>query len=104
MHKNKFSKITIVICLLCVCGVLYYERNIYLDYQEATGKTKALFGLIELGYVHKYYFVLGGILGLALTLVAFRKKESKGWIWLAFIISILIIVLPILRVWHWFVA
>ena len=104
MKRNKFSWMAIIITVLCLIGVVMIEINLFLEYQAVSGKTRGLFSLNELGYLEsKILLVLGGLIGLILTLVAFIRKESKSKTLLALVFSILVISLPFIRIWNWFV-
>jgi len=104
MNRNILSWIAIVICVLCMIGVLITERNIYLEYQAATGKTSALFSLNELSYLKKKcYLIFGGLIGLVLTFIAYKRKETKTKILIALGLSTFTIVIPIIRVWRLFI-
>ncbi|MEP2936443.1 MAG: hypothetical protein ABJM06_11450 [Gilvibacter sp.] len=104
MKKQPFSWAAIIICDICLLVLVYFERNTYLDYQATNGKTQALYDLSDLFIINpKMYLIIGGFIGLTLSMIAWAKKESKPSLYLAILLSLTIIIAPFLNIWQWFV-
>ena len=100
MKKNKFSELSIILSIICIIAVIIVNFKIANQYFLSDGKTKALFGLIELTtFYYKYYFVILGILSLILGLLGIKKKELKLTYLIALSLSVLSIILVFIRLW-----
>ena len=100
MKKNKFSELSIILSIICIISVIIVNFKIANQYFLSDGKTKALFGLIELTtFYYKYYFVILGILSLILGLLGIKKKELKLTYLIALSLSTLSIILVFIRLW-----
>ncbi len=80
------------------------EREIYKRYLNSGGKTKALFGIIEMGYYdEQLLIVFGGVISLLLALIAYRQSENRNLSFFAIILSLITITLPFLEIWKLFI-
>ena len=103
LTNNKWNTISIALSSIGIVAGLFIEHNIFIDYQNASGKTQALFGLNELlGYSEKKYIVGLGLVSLILSLIALRKKEQKSLVQFSIITGILCFILPFIRIWRFF--
>jgi len=101
MKKNKFSVLSIILSITCIIAVIIVNLKIANQYLLSDGKTKALFGLIELTtFYYQYYFVILGILSLILGLLGIKKKELKLIYLIALSLSVLSIIFVFIRLWR----
>jgi hypothetical protein len=104
MTKSKLILIPIILSILFLYWELIIEREIYIDYINSTGKTRALFGLKDLlGYSDRYFIISGGIINLVMTLILIKYRPSKFQLLIGILISTLSIILPFLSIWKIFV-
>ncbi|HVX50374.1 MAG TPA: hypothetical protein VHB48_09455 [Chitinophagaceae bacterium] len=69
-------------------------------YLTADNKTRALFGIVETGFLYKYYFVILALTGLISSLFIFNTGRAAK---IATLFSLLSILLIFTGVWRWFV-
>lgn len=104
MKKYTKSKIAIIINIICLLILLKINITIAHDFASSTGKTRALFEIIELlSYSYKYYLLPIQILAIVLTLTAIKNKESVNYSWLALmscLLSVLAMALPLWKYMH----
>jgi|SRR5882724_2654809 len=84
---------------VALIGVILTNREIANRYIMADGKTKALFGLIELSFLYKYYFLIPASLALVLELIAMKRNGTKQYDYLVLTSVLLSIVLVFFPVW-----
>ena len=97
----KYSLSSILLSLIVICAAVWVNSSIAQDYLQSDGKTRALFGLIELFYTFKYYFLIGSMISGILLVLAYREKEKLQISAVIFLsVSVLSVVL---KVWKWFV-
>ena len=99
----KWAKYSLIISALGIIAALYIEWSIYLDYQAATGKSRAVF-LGDLHYIyHKAAVFIGGIISLVLAIIANRKKEALRNVIIAMLLATITILIPFLFLWRIFI-
>ncbi|MEL6252363.1 MAG: hypothetical protein AAFR87_10175 [Bacteroidota bacterium] len=104
MKKNPFSLSTIFICILSYFILFIIEMKIVQDYQNASGKTQALFGVKEvIMYGYKYNLAFVGIIGLVLTFIGFRRNEETFQLMLGGFLALILLFLPLAGIWRIFV-
>jgi hypothetical protein len=69
-------------------------------YQESNGKTRALFGIIEIQFSYIYYLVLPAITGLIFGIISLRQEQSKKASTVAILVACLTIAMVFLRIWR----
>lgn len=94
------SRISIVLSIIGIYIGISIQYHLYADFQAATGKTQALYGLKHLMNLD-YVFI--GIISLLLSIISVFKKENSNTIILTLILSILSILLIIFDIWRLFV-
>lgn len=99
----KYSLSSILISLIVIFGAIRVNNLIAQAYLKATGKTKALFGLTELMYAYKYYFLVGSLAAGILVWHASLKKEKLKWRITAGLFVLVSILAVVLKMWTWFV-
>ncbi|MAY84102.1 MAG: hypothetical protein CMP59_08210 [Flavobacteriales bacterium] len=96
----KFSSIAFVLGLFCLLIAIKINYEMALDYELASGKTRALFGLTRLD---RYNYGLIGALGLLASLAAAIKKEKTNRIIVSVLICIISILVTFLEIWQCFI-
>lgn len=101
--KNKAIYISIIISLTCLFFLVKANIEIAEIYKNADGKTKALFGITELGYFYsKFLYIIPLLYSLVTAIYSTKNgttKASKFTIGLA-LFTILIIFVDI---WKWLI-
>jgi len=100
MKKPSLSAISIILSLANIAMIIKINHDIAIRYLSSDGKTKALFGIIELQFNYKYYFILIGLLSLSLAILAIRKKGNILITQIATILGILSTALIFVRLWR----
>lgn len=93
------SLIAIILSLVGLIILVKINMNIAHIYEASSGKTRLLFGIVELGFLYKYYVGAFGLLAIILSIHARRKNEEKRWVRVAFIISIIAFAATFLKLW-----
>ena len=99
----KYSLISIFLSCIVISLAIWVNVSIAEDYLNAKGKTRALFGLIEMGYTYKYYFLIGSLASGILVWKASRNKENRKIRISAYLFLLLGILSVVLSTWRWFV-
>jgi len=73
------------------------------DYLSADGKTQAVFGLKEIKYSYKYYFLIISLISLLFLILSFKNKELNSFKYSAVFISVLGITSIFVGFWKWFI-
>ena len=101
MTRKINSMISIVLSILCLLIITWINLKIANRYLSSDGKTKALFGIVEiLNYSYKYWFIVLSIGSIITAIVGKRKNEGKQIFWISMtlgITSMIIIFTPIWR-------
>lgn len=102
--KNRHK--AVIILSLCLFALIMINFKIYSHYMRSTGKTKALFGIIEfLQYSYKYYFLIPEIIAGVLIIFSYKNYkypfQFKATVLL--FITTVIIIINIRPVWKLFI-
>lgn len=93
---------SLVAILLSLTGLILLGK-INLDiahvYQMSHEKTRAVFGLLELSFVYKYFAGIFGLVAIILTIFAYLKKEKKTWVKTAAVFSMMAFLVTFLKIW-----
>lgn len=73
------------------------------DYSSTDGKTRAFYGLIELKYLYKYYFLIISLLPTVFLFFAFKNGELKPLKHTATFILLVGVLSIFIDFWKWFV-
>jgi hypothetical protein len=104
VRKYKFAAASLIISIGNIVYLIVLNYKLAQQYLASSGKTRALFGLNELGWLeYKFYLAPFLIISLILWIVSFRKKEWKQLSIVAAILSIVSILLLLIRFWRWMV-
>jgi hypothetical protein len=101
---NLYSKLSIAFSATALMGLT--ALNIYLAYRymHCDGKTRALFGIIELVHLpYKYAIGAVTVIAISLAFAATKKNESKSFINAVWLFSVLTSVLIFVRFWKLFI-
>lgn len=93
------SRLSVIISLIGIYFGAIIQHHLYHGFINATGKTKALYGLKHLLYL-EYSFI--GIFSLILSITSFFYGENKNTLILTSTLSIMSILLLVLDVWKIF--
>lgn len=93
----KKHQISILISVVCICGIVVQNYRLAIMFNNSSGKNRALFGLTELAYLDvKLYLGLALIVALVFGILAIRKAENGRLSILSIVLSIIgILSLPI---------
>lgn len=97
------SIISIFISIIVILLSISVNITIAEEFVKADGKTKALFWLVEMGFIFKYYFLFGSLVSGILLFKAFRKKENQKIKLIALVLLLTGILSVVLKFWNWFV-
>lgn len=104
MKRSILSTISIVSSAICIVVVFKIYHDILIQYLASDGKTKALFGIIEIAqFSYKYYFLSLSLLSILFAILAILKKEKRSLIILAFILSTLSIISIFVDLWRFMI-
>lgn len=102
MIKSRFSILSIILSAICILIVFLIDFKIGRQYLSSSGKTQALFGIVEiLSFSYKYYFIVVALSSIIFSIIGNRKRENPRINWLAFglsVVSLIIIFIPVWRV------
>lgn len=97
----KYAITSILVSLVVIFCLVRLNLEITESYHNATGKTKALFGFILLGYQYKYFYLIGCALSGACIFISYFASEPyriRIVAWLLFVISVASVVIDF---WRW---
>jgi hypothetical protein len=94
------SLIAILLSLTGLAMLLKINHNIAHVYEVSGEKTRAVFSLVELGFLYKYYAGIFGLIAIVLSILALRNKEKKQWVRTAMLISIVAFVATFVKLWR----
>jgi len=99
--KTTYTKLSFILSLTGIILTVIINYKISLAYNEASGKTRALFGMIGiLRFGYQYYVALLGILSILLTGIAFYKKEPKKPVIIALLAGLIATTLVFSNIWR----
>lgn len=93
---------SLIAILLSITGfILLVKINLDIAhvYQMAHEKTRAVFGLLELSFVYKYFAGIFGLVAIILTVFAYLKKEKLQWVKTAAVFSVVAFLVTFLKIW-----
>ena len=102
--SNYYLHTSIVISIISILTTMYINYKIADTYLRTRGKTRALYGLMEmLSFGYQYYVVLLGILSLMFAALTINKGEKKNKIIAALLLSLFAISIVFARIWRVFI-
>jgi hypothetical protein len=85
-----------------IVGIIIINHQIAERFNSATGKTRALFGLIEINNDNKYFFLISGIIAAILAIKAYRRGQRRsGSILIG--VAVVACLLVFLRLWKYMI-
>lgn len=104
INKSKpdfYSILSLAISLLSIAVTVFINIKIAHAFIMATGKTKALFGLVsELRFGYKYYVLIPSIVSLIAALLSIIKNSGMVVNILAVALSVISILIVFLNIWR----
>lgn len=97
---------SLISTLVSVTGILILlkiNNNIAAIYAVSGEKTRALFSVVEFGFLYKYFFAAFGITAIVLTIQAYRKQENKKWLLTATCLSSFAFLATFIKLWKFMV-
>ena len=102
-HPRPLTLTSLMISLITIIILVLINKQIATQFEASSGKTRALFGIIELTYSYKYFMTVGGILAVILAHFAIQKGETRLLSLFAIIVAIIAMTTMFLRIWTWMV-
>lgn len=96
----KFSITSIVLATICIVISIKINYDMSVEYHTVSGKTQALFGLTHL---NRLYYSLIGMTALIISFFGMWKRESKKMLFIAFILSLLSIIITFVELWRYLI-
>lgn len=100
MKKSTYSILAIILGCGCIAGLLWHNHRLAEIYQAADGKTKALFGIVELSRLgYKLWLIPLLLLSSFFSYKASKCKENKWLFWISIGLIVIAIILFPLSLW-----
>lgn len=104
MKGFKYSILSLVSSSICIVGLLVFNYNLLLTYLSSSGKTRALFGIIELSRIHiKFYFIPFALISIVLGVLSVSRKENKSLVIVSIIGCLIAVVSFFIRFWRFMI-
>jgi len=104
MKGFTYSVLSLVSSSICIVGLLIHNYNLSLAYLSSGGKTRALFGIIELSRIHiKLYFIPFALISIVLGILAVRRKENKSLVIVSIIGCLIAVGSFFIRYWRFII-
>lgn len=96
----KKYQISILISLVCICGIVFQNYRLAEMFKRSRGKNRALFGLTEFVQLDvKLYLGIVLIVALVFGILAIRETENRQFSILSILLSVIGIILLFVRFW-----
>jgi hypothetical protein len=103
-NSNKLLEISLCLSIISIIATLVINGKIAYNYINASGKTRALFGLQEMFlFGYQYYVAILGVVALLLVIFSINKLEKKSKKLITLFLSLIAIAIVFLRIWRLFV-
>jgi hypothetical protein len=90
MKKPIFSIISILLSFANLIVIFKINHEIAVRFLTSDGKTRALFGIVEIAqFTYKYYFIALSVLSILFIVYAIRIREIKTFNQIAIVLSLL---------------
>jgi hypothetical protein len=76
-NSRRIIALSLAFSLITIAGVIWINYQIAQRYETSTGKTRALFGIIELTYSYKYFLSVVGIFASAFGIIVARRGQRQ---------------------------
>ncbi len=99
--KNKFWLFSYLMGFISFVGIIYQNYKLAEIYKSVSGKTQALFGIIELTQVDiKIYLGIISLIGFILGFISFNKKNNKIHSLAGMALNSIVFTLLFIRFWR----
>lgn len=95
------SLIATLVSLTGIIILLKINDNIAAIYAASGEKTRALFSLVEFGFMYKYFVAAFGITAVVLTFQAYRNQENIKWLLPSAFLSLFSLLAPFIKLWKY---
>ncbi len=89
---------SLLLTVVTIVATVLVDLQIAERFDQATGKTRALFGIVELTYSYKYFFSIGGLAAIITAYIAYRRGHRHFGVTMIFA-AIVATSLVFLRLW-----
>ena len=96
----RLIRISILLSLICLAIALIINIQMAIEYSNATGKTRALYGLTNL---HRLYYSIIGIIGFILSIISIVKNRKALINYLAALLAISSVYITLSDLWKVFI-
>lgn len=103
MKRAPYSSIALLLSVVCIIAIVQISYEMAVCYLTTDGKGRAVYGLIEISFAYKYYYLLLSIAAGIFAAIAMRKKENKILVVAAFVGSLLSAWVNFIDIWRWFI-
>ena len=104
MRKPASSIFALVLTLVVFIVILIINFSMAMRYHNADGKTRALFGIVELSeFSYKYYLLIPAVISVIFGVASITKKGDKRRAIIVLTISFISIILILLPFWRIFI-
>lgn len=101
--KRSLSLLSIGLSCIVIVTSIVINLNIANEYNQSEGKTRALFGLIDMKFDYKYYLIILSISSLIISFIT-KKGSENVWHWRAALaFSLISFLIVIFRLWPIFI-
>jgi len=101
MKKSILSIISIMLSIACLIATLKTNHDIAIRYLSSDGKTKAIFGIIEITiFSYQYYFVILSLIAIVVAFIASKRRETRLINVISYFIGILSLLFIFVRPWR----
>lgn len=94
---------SLLISLAALIAGIHANYALYIDYLNSSGKTRALFGLMELAYLRRFYLLIPLVLINLWLFVVAKNYPSKRWSIVALFVAFFAGWILVYPFWRWFV-
>jgi hypothetical protein len=104
LKKSRLLNTSILLSILSISLSVFINIQIAREYVRVDGKTRALFGLVEvLQFGYQYYLCIAGVIALVVAILAIKGGGQRKKILFAILLSLFAIVVVFVRLWKLFV-
>ena len=102
LRKRVISYISILLSIISFISTIKINHDIAIRYSALDGKTQLLLGLTQfVGFYFKYYIVIIiSFIAVGLSIIAFKKEESRNANVIACLLAIISLIVVSLNIWR----
>ena len=92
---------SVTLALLSIVILTYVNNEIATRYNQADGKTQAMFGIVELlQFNYRYLVLIPATISIILVIKIFHAKESKTWEIVTLLLGLITIIGTLTSSWR----